>query len=131
MMFQANATLAVITDDPQLHDRVRHLFAGLDAPEIHCMGHQGEVLSPGAAPNLIVVALPRDQIHDLAATLDMLANDATLAHLPLLVYVPEAEQAELMEVCVGGETDVIPERSSRGETDRSLDDGLPGGREDL
>jgi hypothetical protein len=130
-MFQANATLAVITDDPRLHDRVQRFFAGLDAPEIHCVGHHSEALSPTVAPDLIVVALPRDQLHDLATTLDRLAHDPTLAHLPLLVYVPEVEQAELVEVCVGGATDVSSERLSRGETDRSLDDGLPGGREDL
>jgi hypothetical protein len=131
MMFQANTTLAVIADDPRLRDRVQRLFAGLDAPEIHCVGHQGEVLSPDVSPNLIVMALPRDQIHDLAATLEMLANDAALAHLPLLVYVPEAEQAGLVETCVGGATDVARASSSLNETDRSLDDGLPGGREDL
>jgi hypothetical protein len=131
MMFQANTTLAVIADDPRLHQRVQRLFSGLDTPEILCVSRHGEALSPGAAPDLILVALPRDQIHDLAATVDKLAHDATLAHLPLLVYVPEAEQAGLLEAYVGGATAVSSISMSMDETDRSLDDGLPGGREDL
>jgi hypothetical protein len=130
-MLQANATLAVITDDPQLQDHVQGLFANPDAPEIHCVEHQSTALCPGLAPDLIVMALPRDQIHNLAATLDMLAHDATLAQLPVLVYVPEAEQSGLLEACVGGAAPVTSGRASLGETDRSLDDGLPGGREDL
>ena len=130
-MFEANATLAVITDDPQLHNRVQGLFASPDAPEIHCVGHQSKTLCPNAAPNLIVVALPRDQIHNLAGTLDLLAHDALLAHLPVLVYIPEAERTGLLEACVGGAADLPAGRASLGETDRSLADGMPGGREDL
>ena len=130
-MFQANATLAVITDDPQLQDHVQDLFASPDTPEIHCVRHECKTLSAGAAPNLLVVALPRDQIHNLAPALDMLAHDAALAHLPVLVYVPEAEQAGLLEACVGDAAHASPGRSSLGETDRSIADGMPGGREDL
>jgi hypothetical protein len=131
MMFQANATLALITGDPRLHDHVQHLFASQGAPELHCIGHQGKMLSPGAAANLIIVALPRDQLHNLAAALDTLAHDAELAHLPVLVYVPEAERAGLLEACVGDAALVPPGRSSLSETDRSLEGRLPGGREDL
>ena len=130
-MLQANATLAVITDDPQLHDHVQGLFADPDAPEILCVEHQSTTLCSRVAPDLIVMALPRGQIHNLAATLDMLAHDATLAQLPVLVYVPEADQSSLLEACVGGAAHVQSGRSSLGETDRSLDEGLPGGREDL
>ncbi len=130
-MFQANTTLAVISDDPELHNRVLGLFASPDAPEIHCVEHQSKTLYPDAAPNLIVVELPRDQIHNLAGTLDMLAHDALLAHLPVLVYIPEAERTRLLEACEGGAGHVPPGRTSLGETDRSLADGMPGGREDL
>jgi hypothetical protein len=130
-MLQANTTLAVITDDPQLHNHVQSLFASSDALEIHCVGHQSTTLCSGAAPNVIVMALPRDQIHNLVAALDMLAHDATLAHLPILVYMPEAEQAGLLEACVGGAAHIPPGRSPLVETDRSLADGLPGGRADL
>jgi hypothetical protein len=130
-MEQLNSTVAVLSDDPALHKRVHTLLSNVEMPELHCFQHQSINLKYHAAPDLIILTLPRDQITELSTVLDALARDTTLTHLPVLVYVPEAEQAGLLEACVGGETDISSERSSRGETDRSLDDGLPGGREDL
>ena len=130
-MEQLNSTVAVLSDDPILHKRVHALLSKVDLPELHCFQHQSINLKYQAAPDLIILTLPRDQIGELSTVLETLARDAGLAHLPVLVYIPEAEQAELAEVCVGGSADISSLRSSLGETDRKLDDGMPGGREDL
>jgi hypothetical protein len=130
-MEQLNSTVAVLSDDPALHKRVHTLLSNVDLPELHCFQHQSINLKYHAASDLIILTLPRDQIAELSTVLDTLARDAGLAHLPVLVYIPEAEQAELAEVYVGGSADIPSERSIPGETNRSLDDGLPGGREDL
>jgi hypothetical protein len=130
-MHTPNSTVVVMTDDSSLCNRARQALLDLGIPEIHCYGHRDVSLAHHAAPDLIVLAVPRDHVQDLTAALDTLAHDPALAHLPVLVYVPEAEEAGLLEASVGGTTQVSPGRSSLNETDRSLDDGLPGGREDL
>jgi CheY-like chemotaxis protein len=130
-MEQISSTVAVMTDDPALHERVRDLLSNLDIPEIHCFGHRDISMARHAAPDLIVLAIPRDQVRDLTAALDTLAHDPALAHLPVLVYMPEAEQTGLLEACVGGAASIPARRASSDETDRSLDDGMPGGRADL
>ena len=130
-MEQLNSTVAVLSDDPALHKRVHALLSNVEMPELHYFQHQSISLKYHATPDLIILTLPRDQTAELSTVLDTLAHDAGLAHLPVLVYIPESEQAELVEACVGSAAGIPSERSSRGETDRSLDDGLPGGREDL
>jgi CheY-like chemotaxis protein len=132
MMPQANATVAVMTEDPALHERVHDLLSEVELPEIHCFGHRDVSPTHQTTPDLIVVAIPRDQIRDLTAALDTLVQDPALAHLPVLVYIAEAEQEGLLEACVGGVDRHVPaRRAALGETDRSLDDGMPGGRADL
>jgi hypothetical protein len=130
-MEQLNSTIAVLSDDPALHRRVHALLSHVEMPELHCFQHQYVNLKYHAAPDLLILTLPRDQIAELSSVIDTLAHDAGLAHLPVLVYVPEAEQAGLLEACEAGTAGLPQGRSLVGETDRSLNDGLPGGREDL
>lgn len=130
-MEQLNSTVAVLSDDPTLHRRVHAVLSDVEMPELHCFQHHDVSLKHHATSDLLILILPREQIAELSTVLGTLAHDSGLSHLPVLVYVPEAEQVGMLEACEDGATGVPPGHSSADETGRSLDDGLPGGREDL
>jgi hypothetical protein len=130
-MEQLHSTVAVLSDDLALHERVHGLFSHVELPELYCLEHQDIALSRHTTAELIVLAIPRAQMHELAAVLDTLAHDQALAHLPVLVYVPEAHGDDLLKTDAVDGARASPGEAALAPSAGSLDDGLPCGREDL